>query len=92
MDDGLTIDPPVYLIGSMYPCWHCGARMPAVALLAPNVEGAEGEVCIPSFPPLQRPQEPSSNSSGFPLHDSAWLHGRGGAGIVIINPRDPVEL
>jgi len=47
MDDGrLTIEPPVYLIGKMYSCWRCGARMPVVALLAPKVDGTQGEVCI----------------------------------------------
>ena len=27
-------------------CWKCSERMPAVALMAPNVEGMDGEVCI----------------------------------------------
>ena len=44
--DRLTIDPPLYLIGKMYSCWRCGAKMPVVAILAPQVEGAEGEICI----------------------------------------------
>ena len=30
----------------MYSCWRCGAKMPVVAILAPMVEGTEGEVCI----------------------------------------------
>ena len=45
-EDRLTIDPPVYLIGKMYACWRCGAKMPVVAILAPQVEGTEGEICI----------------------------------------------
>src|SRR5262249_22968778 len=35
--DRLTIDPPLYLIGKMYACWRCGAKMPVVAILAPQV-------------------------------------------------------
>lgn len=42
----LTIDPPLYLIGKMYSCWRCEARMPVVAILAPNVLGTEGEICV----------------------------------------------
>ena len=45
-EDRLTIEPPLYLIGKMYSCWRCEARMPVVAVLAPKVEGTEGEVCI----------------------------------------------
>jgi hypothetical protein len=45
-EDRLTIDPPLYLIGKMYSCWRCSARMPVVAILAPKVEGTEGEACI----------------------------------------------
>jgi hypothetical protein len=45
-EDRLTIDPPLYLIGKMYACWRCGAKMPVVAILAPQVEGTEGESCI----------------------------------------------
>ena len=36
----LTIDPPLYLIGKMYSCRRCTARMPVVTLLAPNIEAA----------------------------------------------------
>src|SRR5262245_23014285 len=43
--DRLTIDPPLYLIGKMYACWRCGAKMPVVAILAPKVEGTAGEIC-----------------------------------------------
>jgi hypothetical protein len=47
MDDNrLTIDAPVYLIGRMYSCWRCGAKMPVVAMLAPKVEGTAREICI----------------------------------------------
>lgn len=44
--NGLLIDPPVYLIGKMYTCWRCEAKMPVVTILAPNVEGTAGEICI----------------------------------------------
>ncbi len=37
---GLKVSPPLYLVGKKIDCWKCGARMPAVALVAPNVEGA----------------------------------------------------
>jgi hypothetical protein len=50
---GLKISPPLYLVGKKIDCWKCGARMPAVALVATNVEGVydgeeseEEEVCI----------------------------------------------
>lgn len=45
-ESGLTIEPPLYLIGKMYSCWRCGGKMPVVALLAPKVEGARGEICV----------------------------------------------
>jgi hypothetical protein len=45
-EDRLTIDPPLYLVGKMHSCWRCRARMPVVAILAPKVVAAEGEVCI----------------------------------------------
>ena len=45
-EDMLIIDPPVYLIGMMYPCWRCGVKMPVVALLAPKVEESEGAICV----------------------------------------------
>ena len=45
-EDRLTIDPPLYLIGKMSSCWRCEAKMPVVAILAPNVLGTEGEICV----------------------------------------------
>ena len=40
MDEiGHKVSPPLYLVGKKIDCWKCGARMPAVALVAPNVEG-----------------------------------------------------
>jgi hypothetical protein len=42
----MKVAPPLYLLGKKVCCWHCSSRMTVVALLAPNVEGAEGEVCI----------------------------------------------
>jgi hypothetical protein len=50
------IDPPLYLAHTIISCWRCGADMPAVALVAPNVPGTEGEICILSdiheLPPM----------------------------------------
>lgn len=40
---GLKVSPPLYLVGKKVDCWKCGARMPAVALVAPNVEGMYGD-------------------------------------------------
>ncbi len=45
-DDSIRIDPPLYLAHTMISCWRCGAKMPALALIAPNVAGAHGETCI----------------------------------------------
>jgi hypothetical protein len=45
-DDKLKIRAPLYLIGKKIECWRCESRMSAVALLAPNVDGTENEVCI----------------------------------------------
>lgn len=42
----LKINPPLYMIGKKVQCWRCGARMPVIALLAPNVENSYDEVCI----------------------------------------------
>ncbi len=44
--DRLIIHPPIYLVGKIYSCWRCGAKMSVVAILAPKVQGAEGEICI----------------------------------------------
>jgi hypothetical protein len=45
-DDSIRIDPPLYLAHTMISCWRCGAKMPALALIAPNVAEADGEICI----------------------------------------------
>ena len=45
-NDKLTIDPPIYLVGKMYSCWRCGAKMPVVSILAPKVQDADEEICI----------------------------------------------
>ena len=42
----LKINPPLYLIGKKISCWRCEAKMPAVALLAPNVEDTDNQICI----------------------------------------------
>ena len=47
MHDGLIrIDPPLYVARTMISCWRCRAHMPAIALVAPNVPEADGEICI----------------------------------------------
>ena len=45
-DESLKILPPLYLVGMKINCWQCQHRMPVAALLAPNVEGTDNEVCI----------------------------------------------
>ena len=45
-DSLIQIDPPLYLAHTMISCWRCGVGMPAIALVAPNVAEAEGEICI----------------------------------------------
>lgn len=42
----MKVAPPLYLLGMKVSCWRCGSRMTVVALLAPNAEGANGEVCV----------------------------------------------
>ena len=39
------VGPPLYLAGTTIGCWRCGSDMPAVAIIAPNVPDARGEVC-----------------------------------------------
>ena len=46
MDKKLKINPPLYLIGKKIYCWNCNNKMPAIALLATNVDDTEGEICI----------------------------------------------
>jgi hypothetical protein len=45
-DDSIRIDPPLYLAHTKISCWRCGAKMPALALVAPNVGEADGAICI----------------------------------------------
>lgn len=45
-DDALTVSPPIYMVGMKIGCWKCGQRMPAIALVAPLVEGADDDVCV----------------------------------------------
>ena len=45
-EDGLKIFPPIYLVGMKIYCWKCQNRMPAVAIVAPNIEDTDNEVCI----------------------------------------------
>lgn len=44
--DPLKIRPPLYLASTRTTCWRCGVGIPVVCLIAPQVEGAEGEVCV----------------------------------------------
>lgn len=45
-DSILRIRGPLYLASTRTNCWRCGAGMPVVCLIAPQVEGADGEVCV----------------------------------------------
>jgi hypothetical protein len=45
-DNKLKIHPPLYLVGKKIHCWNCDNKMPAIALLAPNVDDTEDEICI----------------------------------------------
>jgi hypothetical protein len=45
-DEKIRIDPPLYLASMTISCWRCGAEMPAVGLIAPNVPETGGEVCM----------------------------------------------
>ncbi len=45
-EDKHKIDPPLYSIGKKIWCWRCETKMTVVAILAPNVEDTENEVCI----------------------------------------------
>lgn len=42
----LRIEPPLYMIGRKIPCWRCQTKMPVIALLAPHVANADGQVCV----------------------------------------------
>lgn len=45
-DDKLNVDSPLYLASTTIGCWKCGASMSVVALIAPKVEGFDGEICM----------------------------------------------
>jgi hypothetical protein len=45
-ENELKINPPLYLIGKKIHCWNCDNKMPAIALLAPNVDDSEGVIYI----------------------------------------------
>jgi hypothetical protein len=42
----LRIEPPLYMIGKKLHCWRCQTKMPVIALLAPHVANADGQVCV----------------------------------------------
>ncbi len=42
----MRINPPLYVAHTTISCWRCGAKMPVLALVAPNMAEADGEVCI----------------------------------------------
>ena len=48
MEEGnsLKIFPPLYLAGMKIDCWKCHSRMPVVAIVAPNIENTDNEICI----------------------------------------------
>jgi hypothetical protein len=45
-DDKLIVEPPLYLIGKMYSCWRCQAKMPVVSVLAPKVRDSWEQVSV----------------------------------------------
>lgn len=45
-DSLLKIRRPLYLASTCTICWRCRVAMPVVCLIAPQVEGADGEVCV----------------------------------------------
>lgn len=42
----LHVNPPLYMIGKKISCWRCQDRMVVIALLAPDVMGADGQACV----------------------------------------------
>ena len=45
-DDGRKIRPPLYMIGQKIFCWRCNSRMTVIALLAPNVDNTDNQICV----------------------------------------------
>jgi len=45
-DDRICVQPPLHVASTMIVCWRCGADMPAIALIAPNIPETEGETCV----------------------------------------------
>ena len=45
-NDGLKIRPPLHMIGQKILCWRCDSRMPVIALLAPNVDNTDSQICV----------------------------------------------
>ena len=48
-DDRICVEPPLHVVSTMIVCWRCGADMPSIALIAPNVHETEGEICVLSY-------------------------------------------
>jgi len=44
--DKLIVNPPIYLASTEIDCWKCKSKMTAVAIIAPNIPEAEGEIGI----------------------------------------------
>ena len=42
-DEPVRTEAPLHLVSTCTSCWRCAADMPLVAILAPNVNGAQGE-------------------------------------------------
>ena len=45
-DDGRKIRPPLYMIGQKIFCWRCSSKMTIIALLAPNVDNTDNQICV----------------------------------------------
>jgi hypothetical protein len=44
MKEKIHIEPPLYLVSARMDCWKCGEEMSVIALIAPHVDGAHGEI------------------------------------------------
>ena len=42
----IEINPPLFIASMIICCWRCGADMPVMSIIAPNVTDTEGAVCI----------------------------------------------
>ena len=42
----MRVNPPLYIASTRIHCWKCGAEMPAMTLVAPDVPDGFGDVCV----------------------------------------------